>query len=81
MHWSFKLPMRAGNFSALALMITAVLAAPLITPQDPFDIANLNLRDALRPPGYLGSRGHGDFCYDQHGEIPNPLRVRRAPHR
>ena len=32
--------------------------APLITPQDPYDIANLGLMDARRPPGFLGSSGY-----------------------
>lgn len=46
---------------ALAVM-TAILAmaifAPLITPQDPYDLANLSLMDARRPPGFVGSGGY-----------------------
>ena len=32
-------------------------AAPLITPQNPYDLAKLVLTDARRPPGYVGSNG------------------------
>jgi peptide/nickel transport system permease protein len=47
--------------AALAVVIAVVLAAvfaPLITPQDPYDIANLSLADARRPPGFVGSEGY-----------------------
>jgi peptide/nickel transport system permease protein len=42
----------------VVLIVAAALAAPLITPQDPYDLANLNLRDARRPPGFIGSGGY-----------------------
>ena len=32
--------------------------APWITPQDPYDIGNLSLMDARRPPGHVGSEGY-----------------------
>lgn len=41
----------------LAIVLGA-LAAPLITPQDPYDLANLNLLDARRPPGHVGGDGY-----------------------
>jgi len=44
--------------AVVILIVTAALAAPLITPQDPYDLANLNLRDARRPPGFIGSGGY-----------------------
>jgi peptide/nickel transport system permease protein len=47
--------------AALVLVVAVVLAAllaPLITPQDPYDIANLSLADARRPPGFVGSEGY-----------------------
>lgn len=44
-------------FVVLALVALA-LAAPLIAPQDPYDIAHLALRDARRPPGYVGTGGY-----------------------
>jgi peptide/nickel transport system permease protein len=47
--------------AALAVVITIVVLAvlaPWITPQNPYDIGNLNLMDARRPPGYVGSAGY-----------------------
>ena len=41
----------------LGLIILLALGAPLITPQDPYDLAKLVLTDARRPPGYVGSNG------------------------
>jgi peptide/nickel transport system permease protein len=41
----------------LIIVVTAALA-PWITPQDPYDIANLSLMDARRPPGYVGAEGY-----------------------
>jgi len=41
----------------LAIVVLAVLA-PWITPQDPYDLATLSLRDARRPPGFVGSGGY-----------------------
>jgi peptide/nickel transport system permease protein len=52
------------NWVAVAALIVVValvavaLAAPLIAPQDPYDLANLVLRDARRPPGYVGAGGY-----------------------
>ena len=40
----------------LFIMLLA-LAAPLISPQNPYDLANLVLMDARRPPGFVGSKG------------------------
>ena len=47
--------------AALAVVLAIVLAAiaaPLIAPQDPYDIGNLSLSDARRPPGFVGSEGY-----------------------
>jgi peptide/nickel transport system permease protein len=44
--------------AVVVLIVAAALAAPLITPQDPYDLANLNLQDARRPPGFVGSGGY-----------------------
>jgi len=63
-------PLRAGfaefreNRVAVAALgvvgaiVLAALVAPWITPQDPYDIANLSLMDARRPPGFVGSGGY-----------------------
>jgi len=44
-------------FVVLTLIVLLALAAPLITPQDPYDLATLVLTDARRPPGHIGSKG------------------------
>ncbi len=41
----------------VAIVLLAVLA-PWITPQDPYDLGTLSLRDARRPPGFVGSGGY-----------------------
>jgi peptide/nickel transport system permease protein len=43
---------------AVVVIVGLALLAPLITPQDPYDIGNLSLMDARRPPGYVGSEGY-----------------------
>jgi peptide/nickel transport system permease protein len=43
---------------AVTLVMFAVAAlAPVIAPQNPYDLANLSLMDARRPPGFVGSKG------------------------
>jgi peptide/nickel transport system permease protein len=44
--------------AVIVAIIIAVMLAPLITPQDPYDIGNLSLADARRPPGFVGSEGY-----------------------
>ena len=41
----------------IAIALIALLA-PLIAPQNPYDLASLVLMDARRPPGFLGSGGY-----------------------
>lgn len=44
---------------AVVLVILVIaLVAPLISPQNPYDMAGLRLTDARRPPGYVGSGGY-----------------------
>lgn len=38
-------------------VIGLAVFAPLIAPQDPYDLARLVLTDARRPPGHVGARG------------------------
>ena len=40
------------------LIAVLALAAPLVAPQDPYDLAHLVLRDARRAPGYVGTGGY-----------------------
>ncbi len=41
----------------VVLMVLVAVLAPLIAPQNPYDLAKLVLSDARRPPGYVGSSG------------------------
>jgi len=42
----------------VAIMLVLALFAPLIAPQDPYDLSGLSLRDARRQPGFIGSGGY-----------------------
>ncbi|SEA30145.1 ABC transporter permease [Rubrimonas cliftonensis] len=42
----------------VALIALAAIFAPLIAPQNPYDLATLSLMDARRPPGFVGSGGY-----------------------
>jgi peptide/nickel transport system permease protein len=44
--------------AVVVIVVAAALLAPWITPQDPYDLANLDLMDARRPPGFVGSGGY-----------------------
>jgi peptide/nickel transport system permease protein len=41
--------------AVVLLVVAAALLAPWIAPQDPYDLASLDLMDARRPPGFVGS--------------------------
>ena len=48
-------------FGALIVVVIVLLLAffaPWIAPQDPYDLSGLSLRDARRPPGFVGSGGY-----------------------
>ena len=52
-----------NRIAVAALVVLLVIAAltllaPVVAPQDPYDLANLDLSDARRPPGYVGSGGY-----------------------
>jgi len=52
-----------NKIAVVALIVVAALIllavfAPLVSPQNPYDLANLSLRDARRPPGFVGSGGY-----------------------
>jgi len=54
---------RENKIAVLALFIVvltvlAAIFAPLIAPQNPYDLAGLDLRDARRPPGFVGTGGY-----------------------
>lgn len=46
------------SLGLVGIITLAALFAPLIAPQDPYDLANLSLLDARRPPGFVGSGGY-----------------------
>ena len=46
-----------GALAVVVILATAALAAPLIVPQDPYDLGRLALVDARRPPGSVSSQG------------------------
>ncbi|MGL4441108.1 MAG: ABC transporter permease [Bosea sp. (in: a-proteobacteria)] len=53
---------KTSRVAVAALIVVAIIsalaiAAPLISPQNPYDLANLVLMDARRPPGFVGSKG------------------------
>jgi peptide/nickel transport system permease protein len=54
---------RENRVAVAALVVVVAIAlvallAPLIAPQNPYDLASLALIDARRPPGYVGSNGY-----------------------
>lgn len=54
---------RRNRFATVALAVTVLLLlvalfAPWIAPQNPYDLQNLSLMDARRPPGFVGSGGY-----------------------
>ncbi len=54
---------RLNRLAVAALIVTVVLVlvaifAPLLSPQDPYDLARLALADARRPPGFVGTGGY-----------------------
>ncbi|MGV7215998.1 ABC transporter permease [Bradyrhizobium sp. UFLA05-112] len=53
-----KNKLAAGAAIVVVLIVVLAVVAPLVTPQDPYDLAHLVLRDARRAPGYVGSAGY-----------------------
>ncbi len=47
-----------GALVVVVLVVGTALLAPVITPQDPYDIGKLVLVDARRPPGFVGAGGY-----------------------
>ncbi|MGL4241669.1 MAG: hypothetical protein ACRCTI_11205 [Beijerinckiaceae bacterium] len=42
----------------VGIVFALALLAPLIAPQNPYNLAELSLMDARRPPGFVGSKGY-----------------------
>lgn len=43
--------------AVVLLIVACAVFAPWIAPQDPYDLANLSLMDARKPPGYVDAEG------------------------
>lgn len=54
---------RENKIAVVALVVVVVLIllalfASLVSPQNPYDLANLSLMDSRRPPGFVGTGGY-----------------------
>ena len=54
---------RENKIAVVALVVVIVLIllalfASLVSPQNPYDLANLSLMDSRRPPGFVGTGGY-----------------------
>ena len=59
----FWVEFRENKVAVVALAVVVILTllaifAPLVTPQDPYDLGGLSLLDSRRPPGFVGSGGY-----------------------
>ena len=50
-------PIAVGGLALLAVVITAALFAPLISPQNPYDLAQIDILDSKLPPGSHAGTG------------------------
>ena len=53
-------PVAVAGWVLLMLIVAAAIAAPLISPQNPYDLAQIDILDSKLPPG-SPSPGHGTF--------------------
>jgi peptide/nickel transport system permease protein len=53
----FSSPVATGSFAALMVIIALALFAPLLSPQNPYDLAKVTVMDARLAPGQTGSAG------------------------
>jgi peptide/nickel transport system permease protein len=51
-------PVAVVALAVVVVLALVALLAPWITPQNPYDLAGLSLRDARRPPGWVGTGGY-----------------------
>ena len=58
--WSEFQENRLAVLALVVVVIMALLAffAPYLVPQNPYDLENLSLLDARRPPGFIGTGGY-----------------------
>ena len=50
-------PIAVAGLALLALIIAAAIAAPLISPQNPYDLAQIDIVDSKLPPGSPAPNG------------------------
>jgi len=53
----FSSPVATGSFAVLAVIVFFALLAPLLAPQNPYDLAKVTVMDARLAPGERGSGG------------------------
>jgi len=53
----FASPVATGSFAALMVIVALALFAPLLSPQNPYDLAKVTVMDARLAPGERGSAG------------------------
>jgi peptide/nickel transport system permease protein len=53
-------PIAVAGLALLALIVVAAIAAPLISPQNPYDLAQIDIMDSKLPPG-SAAQGGGTF--------------------
>jgi peptide/nickel transport system permease protein len=51
-------PVAVAGLALLAIIIVAAIFAPLISPQNPYDLAQIDIIDSKLPPGSASSTGH-----------------------
>jgi peptide/nickel transport system permease protein len=54
-------PVAVVALVVVVAIISLALLAPFVAPQNPYDIAKLDLSDARRPPGHIGSGGYAHW--------------------
>jgi len=53
----FRSPVATASFAALMIIVALALFAPLLSPQNPYDLAKVTVMDARLAPGERGSAG------------------------
>lgn len=53
----FRSPVATGAFALLSIVVALALLAPLLSPQNPYDLATVTVMDARLAPGERGSAG------------------------
>jgi peptide/nickel transport system permease protein len=57
----FRNPIATFGAALLCLIVLAAIFAPLISPQDPYDLAQIDVLDGKLPPGSHAGSGNGRF--------------------